>query len=1129
MKQIRAWMWGGVLTIGMLAGLLFSDISNAANAKSVVAKVASSQGSVQAKRKGQTRWVPVALKDTFNAGDVIRVQNQSRAAIILLSNETVIRLDQNTTLTLSGIKKKKTSVLDLLKGAVHFISRVPRTLKVNTPHVNATVEGTEFVVNVLSDRTFVTVFEGKVLAQNNMGSLALTTNQSAVAIAGQAPKLRIILHPRDAVQWALYYPTVLYYQTSDFTDSNKASWQEPLRRSIRFFQNGDISKAFDSIKNLGKGINDPRFFNYRATLLLSVGRAGEAISDIDQALKLSPDNSQSMALKSIIYLAKNNKSIALVLAEKAVESDSQSAAALTALSYVQQAAFAIEDAHLTMQKAVEYEPANSLMQARLAELWLAKGDVNKAVASAKKAVSLNSDLARTQTVLGFAYLSQIKIKESINVFNRAITLDQAAPLPRLGMGLAKIRKGEIKEGRREIEIAASLDPNQALIRSYLGKAYYEEKRNKLAGDQFNMSKTLDPLDPTPFFYDAIRKQSVNRPVEALHDLETAMELNDNRAVYRSRMLLDEDLAARSASLSKIYNNLGFQQLALTEGWKALNTDPSSHSAHRYLSDLYSALPRHEIARVSELLQSQLLQPINVTPIQPQLAESKLFIFNSAGPADVSFNEFNQLFDRDQFKVQASGILGENDTYGDEFVHSGIIDKLSYSIGQFHYETDGFRENNDQDQDIYNLFAQYRLTPKTSVQTELRYTDRENGDLTRSFDLDDFNSGQKLKSRTKTMRLGIHHAFSPNSDIILSFIGMSKDTDRNFTKNNTEQDSNRFLYEMEYLFRSPLYNIIVGGGHLSDEIKKTKTSEEGNPTEEALQFTRDKSTTNIHYTNAYVYTNINFLKNLTFTLGGSINFVDNNFEDNLQFNPKLGITWKLLQATTIRAAIFRTIERTLEISQTIEPTQIAGFNQFFEDGPGTKAWRSGIAIDQKFSNNLFGGAELSKRKLDVPFKPSGILFTKNERFDRNERLARAYLYWAPNSWLSLSAEFQYERFFKRHPVFTDEFTRLRTHRVPLGVNFFHDSGFSLNLEPTYINQQGEFGKGFDNLLGKTQRMKDQFWILDGSIKYRLPNRHGIISIEGKNIFNKDFNFLDTDPANPQIYPESLILARFTLSL
>src|SRR4029079_8206834 len=131
------------------------------------------------------------------------------------------------------------------------------------------------------------------------------------------------------------------------------------------------------------------------------------------------------------------------------------------------------------------------------------------------------------------------------------------------------------------------------------------------------------------------------------DLQKAIELNDNRAVYRSRLQLDSDLAARSASLARVYTDLGFHELALVEGWKSVNTDPSNFSSHRFLADSYSVLPRHEIARVSELLQSQLLQPLTVTPVQPQLGLSKSFFLVGAGPANPSFNEFNPLFERNR--------------------------------------------------------------------------------------------------------------------------------------------------------------------------------------------------------------------------------------------------------------------------------------------------------------------------------------------------------------------------------------------------------------------------------------------------------------------------------------------------
>ncbi|HAY39842.1 MAG TPA: TonB-dependent receptor, partial [Desulfobacteraceae bacterium] len=384
-------------------------------------------------------------------------------------------------------------------------------------------------------------------------------------------------------------------------------------------------------------------------------------------------------------------------------------------------------------------------------------------------MTLDPNLSRTQSVLGFAYLTQLKTKESKKAFEKAIELDQAAPLPRLGLGLAKIRDGDLQDGGREIEIAASLDPNNSIVRSYLGKVYYEEKRGKLDGREYAVAKELDPQDPTPWFYDAIRKQTINRPVEALQDLQKAIELNDNRAVYRSRLLLDSDLAARSSSLARVYNNLGFQQLGLVEGFKSVNTDPGNFSAHRFLADTYSVLPNHEIARVSELLQSQLLQPVNITPLQPQQAESNLKIFEGLGPSALSFNEFNPLFQRNRVALQASGVVGGNSTQGNDLIFSGVYGRTSFSIGQFHGETDGFRENNDQKQNIYNVFAQASLSHKTSLQVEYRSTDKETGDLSRLFDPDNFLSNQRITRDTESFRFGFHHAFSPNSDFIASII------------------------------------------------------------------------------------------------------------------------------------------------------------------------------------------------------------------------------------------------------------------------------------------------------------------------------------------------------------------------
>jgi len=1102
-----------ILSATLVSGTIFASLAAGAEAcEEWVAKIVSMQGDVQALKSGEKEWQPVRFSNTFCIGDMLRVLELGRAAIIL-DNDAIIRLDQNTTIIFGTVKEEQTFMLKLLNGVAHIFSRKPRSLEIITPFVNAGVEGTEFLINVDKDQAVVTVFEGQVQASNVAGSLTLTSGQSAITEAGQAPAFHTVVRPRDAVQWALYYPPVLHFLSGDFSGGAESDWRNIVRNSIHFYMEGNLTQAFSSIEKVPEKIRDPRFFNYRAMLLLSVGRVDEARSDIEQSLNLEPGNSHALALLSIIAVVQNEKDKALGLARKAVAADPDSATPRIALSYALQANFQLEAALKSLQEAVKLAPENSLAWARLAELWLSFGNLDKALESAKEALKLNPDLARTQTVLGFAYLAQIKTRESIKAFEQAIKIEQAAPLPRLGLGLAKIREGDLKGGRQEIEIAASLDPNNSLIRSYLGKAYFEEKRDKKAAQQFAIAKELDPLDPTSFFYDAIRKQSINRPVEALHDLQESIELNDNRAIYRSRLLLDEDLAARSASLARIYNNLGFQQLALVEGWRSVTAAPDNFSAHRFLADSYAALPRHEIARVSELLQSQLLQPINITPVQPKLAEGRLFILNGAGPGDLSFNEFNSLFNRNRIAMQLSGVVGENDTRGNEVVLSGVYQNFSLSAGQFHYETDGFRKNNDQEQDIYNVFVQANLSYKTSVLAEFRAKDTEEGDLRLNFDPEDFYPELRGERKIRSIRTGLRHSFTPCSDIIATVIYI--DFNSTFTPSPSATlttDEYSYMAEAQHLFSAELFNVTSGAGYFSSERHEEATS----------IFEVDT-----RHTNLYGYGQIHLLKSMTWTVGGSADFYDGYMGSQNQFNPKLGITWNPRPSTTLRAAAFRVLTRTLVSEQTLEPTQVAGFNQFFDDGEGTDSWRYGVAIDQKFTADLYGGVEISKRELEFEVPPPDLAPPPPPTVMENdweEQLGRAYLYWTPNPFLALSAEYQYEKFDRQGEI-VNGIEHVKTHTIPLGINFFHPSGFSVMTEATYRDQEGDFVPEF----AMPYSGSDQFWIVDASIGYRLPQRLGRITIGARNLFDTSFKFQDTDPVKPEIQPDRLLFVNFTLAL
>jgi len=900
-------------------------------------------------------------------------------------------------------------------------------------------------------------------------------------------------------------------------------------RSIDRYKAGEIDKAIALVegtpKESPKEINDPRFYIYRASLLLSVGQVDQANADITQALTLVPNNGLALALQAMIAVVQNDKEKALQLAEAAVKAEPDAVSVQLALSYAEQVNFHLPEAIAAANGAVTRDPEDALAWARAAELWMAQGDLEKAMEAAQRAASLSPNQALIQTVLGFAYLVQIKTAAATHAFTQAITLNSADPMPRLGLGLAEIREGNLEQGRKEIEIAANLDPSNSLLRSYLGKAYYEEKRDPLAVIQYDQAKALDPNDPTPYLYDAVLKQTTNRPVEALHDIQKSIELNGNRAVYRSKLLLDDDLATRSVSLARIYDDLGFQQLALVEGWKSVNLDPTNYSAHRLLADSYSALPSSQISQVSELLQSQLLQPLNNNPIQPLLGGGPM-ILAGVSPEEPSFNEYSQLFLGDRLQLLVSGVGGNEGTLGDEVILSGLQGRTSYSVGQFHYETNGFRTNGDLRQNIYDGFTQISLTPQLNIQGEVRYTTPNNGDLTLRFDPADFSPTQTNEERDIVYRLGLHYTVAPGSDLLVSLFYASNsfsETDSTVaefppgTSSRGSFGEDGYNGEAQYLFTANRFNLITGAGHFEGTY-----SENGEITLAGITYPFIDQVKE-HNTDVYLYSYIRLPMNSTLTLGGSGDFFHGFSDDKNQWNPKAGLTVSLTPSTTLRFAVFRVLKRPFIENQTLEPTQVAGFQQFYDDLDGTSSWREGVALDQKINKDLFGGVEYSYRRLDLPTTSlyTGAVTTVTE----HQQLGTAYLYWTPVTWLSANASYQFERFDTGDLSYSPLVSNVTTNRVPIGLEFFHPSGVFAKFKATYVSQWGDFyqvaSSGFAH-------GNSEFWVLDASIGYRLPKRLGIVSINGNNLLNRTFKYQENAlVAMPAFQPARVIYGKLTL--
>lgn len=1111
-------------------------------------KFVSLEGAVEIAHGEKGDWQPASMENALCMDDSIRVGANSRASVGLI-NEAVLRLDQNTTMRLVDVAEKpeKPSFLKLVAGAFKSFSRAPRTLTVSTPYVNGMIEGTEFAMRVQGDSTLVTVFEGKVKTENDKGSLRLARGESAVAQAGKAPQPYLLVKPRDSVQWTLYYPPIFTLESGESSPEMSPATREAYRLS----KLGDTSEALAVLDERSpESERDASFHILRAALLLNVGRAGEARAEIDRALAQNPKAGLAYAQRSIIEVVQNDRENALADARKSVEL-SQSATALIALSYAQQANFQIEAARESLQTAVKAHPNNALAWARLGELLLMLGDRKQALAAAKKAESLAPDQSRAQLVKGFTALAEFHNPEAKRAFEQAIRLNSADPIAHLGMGLAKISDGQLADGRKELEASVALDSSNALLRAYLGKAYFEEKRYPLDSQQYSIAKELDPNDPTAYLYDGILKQTINRPIEGLHDLQESIEHNDNREAYRGRLLLDQDRAARGTSLARIYNDLGFSNLGIIETGKSLSRDPKGDSAHRFLSDTYRGLRRRETARVSELYQAQMLQDININPVQPSLSETNLNIVTRGGASDPGFNEFTPLYERNNARLYSTGVFGNNGTYAGEGVVTALYDKLSLSAGGYHYSTNGWRPNNDLTHNIYDVFAQYAVSPELNIQGEFRHRESTFGDLEFAYLPSAYQQNARFSLNQDIARIGLRFSPSETSTTLLSYIHGQRNEGQDFPNifytTTAQYDNGADQAEAQHIFKHELFNLITGFSYaqVGDNYNINTNAMGMN----IASVNHPGTTTDYR---GYVYSNIFYPRNVTWTVGMSVvsyqdqgniqsSFpllgfnVNSPFSTNInQINPKFGLQWEIVKDLFFRATYTQWVKQSIVSNRTLEPTQVAGFNQFFDDPNGTKSQRYGVGLNWQASPDFVLGGDASWRNLmpitvDPTASPAATL---TDQVD--ESLYQTYAYWTPLEQLAFRASVVYDEYRKPSDALSMKFAsqiplQVQTWSAPLSVSYFHSSGFFAGTGVTYVNQDVVRIPLYPN------QGHDHFTLVDAGIGFRFPKRLGIASFQVLNLFNERFNYQDdtyreftNEPTIGPYFPQRTLFGRITFN-
>ena len=318
-----------------------------------------------------------------------------------------------------------------------------------------------------------------------------------------------------------------------------------------------------------------------------------------------------------------------------------------------------------------------------------------------------------------------------------------------------------------------------------------------------------------------------------------------------------------------------------------------------------------------------------------------------------------------------------------------------------------------------------------------------------------------------------------------------------------------ITELQYSHRGLSSNFIAGAGYYRQR-KGVDTSFD----------VRDVGTTDA--SNAYMYLSLNgWSSDVYIQLGLGYDNVGPEFgftdKTQRQLNPKFGFVWDITKNATLRASSARALKRRFTTNQTLEPTQLAGFNQFYDDPDGTDAKLNALGFDFKIVPSVFAGFDFRRRNLRVP--------QDIEFFDWRERIGRAYLYWTPGNVITASTAFEYEK-LTRDPLLPggELFQEVITRTVPISIRYI-SSRWILKFTTTYVLQHGLFF--FPPLGTDATRASDSFFISDLAFTYRLPHRRGIIGLEVRNLFDREFNFQETDVVHPRFARRRQLLLRGVL--
>ncbi len=1122
------------------------------------------EGQVSISRAGTTAWLAATTNSVLQNGDRLRTGLRSRA-VVRLANLSVVRVNELTTFLVQPPSAPgKTAKLNVQSGSTYFFSRErPADVEFSTPLSSGAIRGTEFNLAVSDDgRSVVTLIDGALSISNSLGALDIGSGEEATVEPGQAPKKTAVINAVNVIQWCLYYPGVVDVNELGLS----AAEQSDLAASLAAYRSGDLLAAMANYPAVHVPSSDAEKI-YCAQLLLAVGQVEQA--DAQLAL-LNASSPLAGALREVVAAVKNQTWVRGAASTLASE--------WLADSYYLQSRGNLNEALAAARKAVAQSPNFGFGWARVAELEFSFGRVTAANVALDKALQLSPRNAEAVSLKGFLFAAKNKTAEARKQFDEAIALDGALGNAWLGRGLIRIHSGDAAGGRQDLQVAATVEPQRAVLRSYLGKAFANSRDNVHAKKEFALAQKLDANDPTVWLYSALLDEQENKINDAVNDLEKSQSLNDNRKVYRSQLLLDQDRAVRGANLANIYRDAGMEDVSVREAVKAVNSDYANYSSHLFLANSYFDLRdrnginlRYETPFQTEYLVANLLAPVGAGTLSQQ----------------VSQQEYSKLFERDHAGVSSDTKYVSHGDWYQNTVEYGDFGNTAFAFEQDYSKTHGYRPNSDQEDTLYDFKLKQQLTSQDSVFGEVEFRKTTGGNLAQYYN--------QVSAAAAPLRFddqqqpivvaGLHHEWSPGVDTLvlasrlddtytvndplqLAFL-TGKDvaggpitqflpfqTAKNYYRSSLEI----YSVEAQQIWQTHHFTTIVGARWQNGGFDTQNNQDNGTL---ALNFlpnvlARQNISTKFNRENIYAYEQWQPLDTVRFIGGLSYDrlVVPENFraapvsaksETSFHLLPKAGIIWTPLRDTTLRAGYSQSVGgASFDQSFQLEPSQVAGFNQAFrslipESVAGANAGATfttyGLSLEQKLPTKTYLAVEGSLLKSKVARQDGTYEFNdQGGPFLNSTRENLDYSEWAVTGSAHQLAgrDWTFGAVYRlSHAELLDTFPEISAAAIAAGGGVFSARNNyrgvlqTLDLQTIWQHPTGVFARldtvwtHQDNQGDYAALPGDDFWQLNLSAGKRFFHRHaeltvGVLNLTGQNYHLNPLNLYSETPRDRTFY-------------